>query len=303
VSRPEPIGEDVEQVVAHLTDPHVFVPQALSASALLDKRLFGGINALLFRWRRYRRSVLSAAFAALAQIRPTHLVVTGDLSTVGACAELEAFRDLLSTLPLGPSDVTVVPGNHDAYLPSLVRARHLEKVLGPYMTSDAAFGGEVWPRVRCRGSLAIIACSTARPSAPLLALGTLGEGQLGRLEGLLGDARLGQRFRLLALHHPPQEGVGHWHNRLTDALALRGVLARQGAELVLHGHLHRDLWAELPGPRASIPVRGAASVSSTEPDGARQGGFWLHRLSGRHLVGSERWSYQAREGAFVPVRG
>lgn len=293
-------GRGAEQVVAHLTDPHVFVPGALTAASLLDKRLIGGANALLFRRHRYLRSVLEAALGALADIRPTHLVITGDLSTLGARAELEAFRDLLTTLPLGPSDVTVVPGNHDAYLPSLVRARHLEEVLGPYMTSDPPFEGEAWPRVRLRGSLAIIACSTARPSGPLLALGSLGEEQRARLDARLGDPRLADRFRLLALHHPPQAGVGHWHNRLTDAALLRGILARQGAELVLHGHLHRDLRAELPGPRAVIPVRGSASVSSALPKGSRQGAFWLHRISGRHLLGSERWSFHKSDGIFRP---
>lgn len=303
MSRDERGGAGLEQVVAHLTDPHVFEPRALTASALLDKRLIGGLNALLFRRRRYPRSVLEAALATLAQIRPTHLVVTGDISTLGARAELETFRTLLSSLPLGPSDVTLLPGNHDAYLPSVVRARHLEEVLGPYMTSDPPFDGEAWPRVRLRGSLAIISCSSARPSGPFLAQGSLGPEQAARLETLLGDPRLGQCFRLLALHHPPQAGVGHWHNRLTDAALLRGILSRQGAELVLHGHLHQDLVAELPGPGAVIPVRGAASVSSSEPKGSKQGAFWLHRISGCRLLGSERWSYCSSKGTFRPSAG
>jgi 3',5'-cyclic AMP phosphodiesterase CpdA len=289
-------GRDL--VVAHLTDPHVFVPRALTLSALSDKRLLGGVNALLFRRRKYRREVLEAAFDALGRIRPDHLVITGDITTLGARAELEVFGELLAKLPLGPGQVTLVPGNHDAYLTSLVKARYVQELLGPYMTSDPPFEGEAWPRVRIRGDLAIIACNTARPSGPFLALGTLGKGQLERLEELLGDPRVAGRFRLLALHHPPQSGAGHWHNRLTDARALGRVLVRQGAELVLHGHLHRDLEGTMEGPDEAIPVRGAASASSLDEGEGRRGAFWLYKISGRKLVGLERWTYES--GSFAP---
>ena len=48
---------------------------------------------------------------------------------------------------------------------------------------------------------------------------------------------------------------------LRDAGALRAVLARAGAELVLHGHGHRTLFSEVPGPAGPIPVVGARSAS------------------------------------------
>ena len=49
---------------------------------------------------------------------------------------------------------------------------------------------------------------------------------------------------------------------LSDAADLAVVLARAGAELVLHGHNHRDTlnWCDAPGGR--IPVVGIASGSA-----------------------------------------
>lgn len=289
-----------ERVIAHLSDPHLFAPSALGPGVLLDKRVLGAANALLRRRRLHRREITEAALATLGEIRPDHVVVTGDVSTLGARAELEAFRDLLEGLPLGPEDVTVVPGNHDAYLGSQVRAGHFAEIFGPYQTADAPFDPKTWPRVRLRGELALVACTSARPSAPLLAVGTLGAAQLARLEALLADPALAGRFRLVALHHPPQPGVGHWHNRLTDAEALRAVLGRQGAELVIHGHLHRALRAELPGPARPIPVRGVPSVSCAERRAGREGSFQLYRLRGSALAAEERWSYDPRTGRFRP---
>ena len=46
-----------------------------------------------------------------------------------------------------------------------------------------------------------------------------------------------------------------------DGGALREVLAREGAELVLHGHTHRTRLGSLPGPAGAIPVVGARSAS------------------------------------------
>lgn len=292
-----------EMVVAHLSDPHLFVPRAVGLGAFFDKRLIGGIHALLRRQWIHRREILEAALTALAGLGPDHLVVTGDISTLGAREELEAFRDLLGMLPMTPSDITVVPGNHDAYTRPLVEARIFHEIFEPYLTSDFPSSPESWPKVRLRGSLAIVACCTARPSAPLFAVGTLGADQGARLEAVLGE--LGQRrfFRTVALHHPPQEGAGHWHNRLTDAAELRSIIGRQGAELVLHGHLHRHLEAGLPGPGALVPVRGIPSVSSGEVSPGRRGGFRLYRIQGTQLTGAETWSYVPDFGCFKQELG
>jgi diadenosine tetraphosphatase ApaH/serine/threonine PP2A family protein phosphatase len=49
---------------------------------------------------------------------------------------------------------------------------------------------------------------------------------------------------------------------LKDRGALAAVLARAGADIVLHGHDHRDERADLPGPGGrQIPIIGAGSAS------------------------------------------
>jgi len=50
--------------------------------------------------------------------------------------------------------------------------------------------------------------------------------------------------------------------RLDDAGAFEEVIARRGAELVLHGHNHTQSLHRLAGPRGAVPVVGVASASA-----------------------------------------
>ena len=59
---------------------------------------------------------LGTIVEAIKADKPDHLAVTGDLVNLALDAELELARLWLETLGR-PEDVSVVPGNHDAYVP------------------------------------------------------------------------------------------------------------------------------------------------------------------------------------------
>ena len=67
---------------------------------------------------------------------------------------------------------------------------------------------------------------------------------------------------MVLLHHPPVPGEERWRKRLTDAAQLCAVIARQGAELVLHGHRHRSVQSRIEIPGTQVPVFGIPSASS-----------------------------------------
>jgi hypothetical protein len=66
------------------------------------------------------------------------------------------------------------------------------------------------------------------------------------LAGVLERLRGSGLFRLVLVHHPPLTGQADAARGLRDAAALEAVLARGGAELVIHGHNHRNTLAWLP---------------------------------------------------------
>jgi hypothetical protein len=62
---------------------------------------------------------------------------------------------------------------------------------------------------------------------------------------------------------------------------LRGVLADQGAELLLHGHDHRRAVVWLDGPQKKIPAVGVPSASARAKHGDENAaGYNLFRIDG-----------------------
>jgi len=250
--------------LAHLSDPHLGPLPRAGAYHFLGKRLLGYLN-----WHRRRHFHLPEALAALvADLREQpcdHIAVTGDLVNLALPAEFSHALAWLRCLG-DPADVSVIPGNHDAYVP-LWRAEGA-RLWADYMRSNeagAAFAdqpGARFPYVRLLGDVALIGTSSARPTAPLVAAGRLGRAQIERLDRIL--AALGERklARVLMVHHPPLPGMGGWRRGLHDARALCAVLRARGVELVLHGHEHRFTLNWLDGPQAPIPIVGAPSASA-----------------------------------------
>jgi 3',5'-cyclic AMP phosphodiesterase CpdA len=152
--------------------------------------------------------------------------------------------------------------------------------------------------------VAIVGLSSARPTAPLLATGRLGVAQCEALEARLHALREEGRVRVVLVHHTPTPGESP-RRRLVDAPALRRVLARAGAELVLHGHAHRAVFASLPGPEGPIPVVGAPSASAPSPkDPSRRAGYHLFAIEPGEGVGAPArieattWSLDPASGTF-----
>ncbi|WP_145143625.1 metallophosphoesterase [Roseomonas gilardii] len=247
--------------LAHLSDLHLPVPPGAirPLSQLAGKRLLA-----YFAWRRKRRRAVPAA-ALLADLRAAgadHVAITGDLTNLALPGEFAAARDWLAALG-PPGGVTVVPGNHDATV-ALPWADGIGR-WAPWMagetTGDTARAP--FPFLRRRGPVALIGLSSAVPTLPGSAAGRLGAAQLSALPGLLDAAGREGLFRIVMVHHPPLPGPGGRRKALSDRVALRGVLARHGAELVLHGHHHRPLRGEVPGPGAPIPVLGVPQALAT----------------------------------------
>src|SRR5215469_5154405 len=102
-------------VLAHLSDPHLGPLPQPGVRELASKRLVGYINWRRSRRRVHRRDVLDAITRDLHGTQPDHVAVTGDLVNIALPAEFAHARRWLETLG-PPAHVSVVPGNHDAYV-------------------------------------------------------------------------------------------------------------------------------------------------------------------------------------------
>ncbi|WP_075217186.1 metallophosphoesterase family protein [Mongoliimonas terrestris] len=253
--------------LAHLSDPHIGPLPAASVADLASKRLLGYINWHRNRAVAMRGDLLARLIDAVKADGPDHVAVTGDLVNIALPAELEPASRFLQSIGPG-ADVSVVPGNHDAYVPgALVRCTEAWR---PYMQGDDDRGAPSWPFVRRRGPIAIVGVSTARASGPFMATGHVSVPQATLLAERLEALGREGLCRVVLIHHPPIRGSTEWHKRLIGGSRVRTAIRQSGAELVLHGHTHLATRMELDGPNGPVPVVGVPSASQ-EPSGPKPG--------------------------------
>jgi len=243
--------------LAHLSDPHLAPLPAPRWSELIGKRVTGYIN-----WQRRRRfihdpAVLAKIVADLKSQSPDAIAITGDLTNIALPQEFVAGRAWLAALG-APADVTVIPGNHDVYVPEA--GVMVDRQWRPYMSEDDETAG--FPFVRRRGPLGLIGVSTGVPTPPFFATGLIGNEQLAAVALTLDQLKAEKLFRVVLIHHPPASKAAR-HKRLIDAHILLHVIAEHGAELVLHGHDHLHMLNWLDGPNGTrVPAVGVPSASA-----------------------------------------
>jgi 3',5'-cyclic AMP phosphodiesterase CpdA len=272
----------------HCSDWHL--PGNLDAEAgpLELKQRLSRLSWRLSRRRRYSRAVFDAAMKVWLAADIDRVCVTGDL--VNFAEEPEFARAAIELARLAEkSPVSLIPGNHDA----LVRAGrdHQERYWGQWLKAAPPAPG--WPTVTVAGPMVFIGVSTAISSPPFLAWGQVSESQLSALKAQLLRFPPDRYFRVVMLHHPPQARATGWRHALRNAEAVRDVLADAGAELVLHGHLHRETRSWLVGPDAPIPVFGSGSCSRLAAAGKQERGhFSLFEVK---ASSSETWELEVTD--------
>ena len=191
--------------LAHFSDPHLGPLPDAGWRDLANKRLSGFFSWTRNRVNIHKPEVLRLLVADLKHQAPDHVAITGDLVNISLPGEFRAAADWLQTVGT-PADVTIIPGNHDAYIemPWKESLAHW----APYMTGQhdgcetpsAPQSYADFPFVRQLGDVALIGTSTAVPMPPFIAAGRLGNEQLERLRRQLHEVYAGLRLPALAHH-------------------------------------------------------------------------------------------------------
>jgi 3',5'-cyclic AMP phosphodiesterase CpdA len=262
--------------LAHLSDPHVGPIDKPRLRELAGKRLTGYINYRRGRHLVHDMAMLERITADMLAQAPDHVALTGDLVNIGLESEFVTAQRYVARIG-GPDFVSIIPGNHDAYVRSSFR--YMAATASPWMTGDgeetAAF-----PYMRRRGGIALIGLSSGVPTAPLLASGELGDRQAEVLASMLAAAGKDGLMRVVMIHHPPVMNGAAFGRGLRDAALFGSVIAREGAELIIHGHNHRHSVHKLKGPRAPVPVVGVASASAVPGSPRHMAAWHLYEMEG-----------------------
>ena len=282
--------------LAHISDIHLGPMPKVRKRDLVSKRITGYINWQRNRGKTMGGDYLSGLVAHMHAAEPDHIAVTGDLVNLALDAEVQAARGWLETV--GPPDlVSVVPGNHDAYVPgALARVRD---AWAPYMAGDRTRAGRTvrFPYVRRRGDVALIGVNSGRATAPFMSTGSLRSAQGHALEAVLGETE--GMFRVVMIHHPVSPNATDYSKRLIGSTRFRRIVRDAGAELVLHGHTHLPTQNEIEGADGvRVPVIGVSSASAAPEHGKKKPGarYNLFEIDGA----PGEWSLRQEEFGYLP---
>lgn len=269
--------------LAHISDIHLGPIPRLTIAELASKRITGYVN-----WHRNRKkhmfsNTLEMICADIIEKAPDHLAITGDLVNLGSGMEIRAVAEWLKAVG-DPVKTTVIPGNHDAYVPG-ARNKAVQAWWN-YVRGDDdpvlwAQDDKLFPTIRRRGPVAIIGCSTAVATLPFSASGFFSARQARAMAEQLKQAGEEGLFRVVLIHHPPIRGAASQYKRMIGIRRFGAAIAVGGAELVLHGHTHLNTLNWLETRKSRVPVVGIASASQGPGGHKPKAGYNLFSISGK----------------------
>ena len=280
--------------IIHISDLH-FWHITLNPIRLAGKRIIGMGNLILNRARKYRMENMPALLERALELRPDHVLITGDLTSTSLEEEFVDVRRALSPLNGNHLSITVIPGNHDRYTWRAARLRLFEKYFGEYVSSDT------YPWLKYIGDItAILGLDASRPTI-ISARGTISLSQIKSARRLLEDSNMGFTRLIVACHYPvvipdgvkPDPGHG-----LQGKEHLHNFLSGLGPHLYCHGHIHAG-WTFIPAilpqvlcinPGAALKRRKRSGVNAS---------FLEILLNGDEV---EVWRHALRRGAWETER-
>ena len=268
-------------VLMHISDLHLHtLPR--NPFRYFSKRALGGANLLLLRGRSYPLSQALRLVEVLSQSDWDHLLITGDLTQLSFPEEFDLAKKVLGPLlKRGADKVSVMPGNHDRYVPEAPGQSAFEAAFGPFSTNR----GLVTRRLTSHWWLAC--WDSVIPAGWFSASGKVLPETLEATDEWLATLPAGAGV-IVANHYPvyfppPFHYIPN-HDLINPSLVKRWLETRP-VKLYLHGHIHHN-WIHTvtrDNGNSAGPLTVVNSASSTErPRPLRRSAY--HRIE---LMGSE----------------
>jgi 3',5'-cyclic AMP phosphodiesterase CpdA len=236
-------------LIAHLTDMHLLERAERQAFDVRFVSLGRRLDAE-DRLSKARRAIETARAAGA-----DHYVFTGDLTETGTPAQLEVLAELLFDCNLRPDDVTLLPGNHDAYTSPGVWREALSGSLRAFARNAALEPGKVTDL----GGVWLLPVDATFHQPVTRSAARFNDEIETALAARLADPALASAPVVIAIHHPPHPRPGPWHwvDGLLGGKRLLSMIEPRENVMVLHGHLHKAIDRQHGSARV---VGGAAIV-------------------------------------------
>ena len=235
--------------IVHISDLH-FWHITLNPLRLMGKRLLGMGNLILNRARNFKMESMTVLVERVKELKPDHVLVTGDATTTSLDEEFQAARRALAALTRHSSFLTVLPGTTDRYTRDSERNSIFEKHFAEFAPSPS------YPWLKPIGQETAILGLDPCHSNPISARGAISTAQLQKAAALLDQAGPNVKRLLVACHYPvavPDGVIDNPSHGLAGSRELQAFLTRYSPARYRHGHIHA-VWGFLPPVPASDAV-------------------------------------------------
>jgi 3',5'-cyclic AMP phosphodiesterase CpdA len=283
--------------IAHVSDLHFgWLPgkSGVPKRKFLNKRLLGYVN-LRFH-RKHPQAIADALSRDLRDNPPDHLAITGDFTNLSLPGEFAQARAWVESLELPPERISLIPGNHDAYVHAGVEL--FQDTFAPWLGQAPAEGP--WPCEGRAGSTALFGTSSSLAVPWFRAWGRLGDEQLSALDAAIDASDAS--FKAVLVHHPPVLGTGLPDaSRRNNRDGARLVELCQGrVDAILCGHTHHAFDYTYPGQRPlRIFCAGSTTMAPTAHGSAAT--YNRYRILGSRLSEVRVRGYHPRLDAFLAL--
>ncbi len=198
-------------------------------------------SLLLGRAGRFRLERLPELVDRVRNLRPDHILITGDVTTTALPAEFRAAQAGLADWLGDPTTTTIIPGNHDRYTLYAHVSGRFERFFGDFSPTKA-----LSLAAQLDAETAILGLDPTRSG--ISASGKLPRSQIVAARGLVTTAAPVPRL-VIACHYPaavpPRFRREYAMKPLVDRIALVEWLATIGPHIYCCGHVH-SAWAYQP---------------------------------------------------------
>jgi 3',5'-cyclic AMP phosphodiesterase CpdA len=222
--------------IAHLSDAHVLDPRPSRTRSGWSMRTrflsFGRPLDAEGRQRKLRRGLDTAR-----RVGAHHVVISGDLTEIGAPGEYETLAEVLHDSGIPADRMTLVPGNHDLYSSADAWRWALAGPLAAFARTSAGEPGKVVDI----GAAAFLPIDATFHQPVTRSAGWIGDESLEAIRNRAGDPALSRKPLVIVQHHPPfvrKTGALQWLDGLVGARPMMALLETFRHLFVMHGHLH-----------------------------------------------------------------
>jgi len=233
--------------------------------------------------------IVAALQKFIPDLSPDIIAVSGDLTQRAKEAEFREARAFLDSLPFPK---IVVPGNHDVPLYNLIR-----RFYKPLRRFSGLIQENIEPEY-IDGELAVIGLNTARPF--VFKGGRVSRAQLKNLQTVLSSLGDGVT-KVVVTHHPLNQIRSHRTGFLGYSDRALELLIKNGADLLLAGHLHVSHIGTIIKPfsgqgRSALQIQAGTATSLRYRGEANS--FNAITINGSHAT-VEQYAWDAASGNFV----